>query len=321
MGGPAGTTPSTATGMYFVPIVSATGEQEPVEIQFHVPDRAHRNMETPDGYHRVTYAYGGREGRDVLVDDENYEVYTRSTLCNLTTVSRPRVSSSGLFEPTVVPGAQPGVGDPYGAIVRERGFDPAHVEGSMLTLGHPSGRSDLTGSWDAFSAKDDAGRRSLDAAGYHRIETVGRNAAGGEVVEARYLSPEDYTAYRTTRQNYERYAVAESQGRLADLQGPQSQGRRRDANAAITPSMLFTPGRPDPAHPGQTIDEASFDAKEIAPSTRGRAYEDARTLLRSQGLVPHRLQGAPNTYWMTPTQWEAYDRAAVASGGQRVYQD
>lgn len=207
------------------------------------------------------------------------------------------------------------MGDADRWAVEEAGFDPQHVQHQFVQVGYRDENGRPTSAmFDLFVARDAAGRQALEEAGYYQIER-----SRGDRVIAGYLSPEQFAEY-ASQQLPSETAACDAYHRLSGLSGSRGQVRLRDANAAITSAWLMTPPRPDPKHPGQTI-ESTFDAKTIDPDARESVRQDAEAVLRAQGLVPHTVGGGETVYWMTEIQWAAYDRVAEASGVPGIDQD
>ncbi len=200
--------------------------------------------------------------------------------------------------------------------VRTAGFDPAHVSNETLIVGnerHPR----LSGAYESFVPKDDQGRQALETAGYHRIEVTSRGDQGNDVVLERYLSSSDYRTY-TQRQGQADIARAQDdRARFGELSRPQGHGRLEAARGATQRYFLMGPMRivAESSDDEATPPPPQFEGKTIRENASPSARRDAEAAMRNEGMVPHRTPGNPTEIWMSPTQWQAYQRA-----GGEIYQ-
>ena len=197
-----------------------------------------------------------------------------------------------------------------------------HVRYHVVVRSYP-GRPDLGGDFDSYVPEDDQGRKELWEAGYLPVEVVVTNEQGEEVTEVRYLQssgdvyePGDYENYQALLQSQEAQASRDAAARMNALTaGPRAHGRTVSAQKAIMNATVV----PLSVIAGEDSDRepAEFQAKAIDDKAPYAARKDAEAVLRSQGLVPGRIAGDPNTYYMSELQWEAYRRSVADS----IYSD
>jgi hypothetical protein len=193
-----------------------------------------------------------------------------------------------------------------------------HVTYHMVVRSYP-GRPDLGGDFDSYVPKDAAGVKELWEAGYRPVEIAITDEQGRETTEIRYLQssgdlyePGDYENYLSLLQAQEAQASREAAARMNELaEGPRAHGRTASAQKAIVNTTVV----PVAIVAGEDSDRElpEFQAKMIDGKEPFAARKDADAILRSQGLVPGRIQGDPNTYYMSELQWEAYRRSVAES--------